>query len=374
MREFYILLLIFFIPLLSCGQNNYFISDRTTSIGIELVDNGDLINSRQCVVKMGDKIIKYSPDEVDEYGFKNGRVYISKEIEVGDSSKRVFLHRLKSGKATLYFYREKGVETYFIQKDGTLFIEIPKKNKAGERFTVQLSRLTNDCSNVHDACNFVSYNKRSLAKLISRYNLCELKPFPHLRYGLLTGYELSTLIPAKVQAFDLENFDYFFDGSFSLGLFIDKPLFVSSVSFHSELIFSRNGFSIDESVENRDLDFVANYSSLKVPILIRYTYPSKKIRPFINIGAVGTYLTRNETFLYQATIVGSTINISIAETPKMLSDKQLGYVIGGGIEYNFNYKSSLFFELRYCNQYFPGKYEFHGISTYSLCTGLNFHL
>lgn len=56
----------------------------------------------------------------------------------------------------------------------------------------------------------------------------------------------------------------------------------------------------------------------------------------------------------------------------MISDYQLGYVIGGGLEYKLNYKNSLFFELRYCNQYNQGNSKFIRNSAFSVLTGINF--
>ena len=173
--------------MLSFGQTEYFSTDSTASHGVELIDGGELINSQFCRVKKGEKTIEYTPYEVEEFGFKNGRVYISKEIQIADSSKRVFMERLHNGNTTLYYYRGKGIKTFFIQKDSTLFIEIPKQDTAKEDYSNQLSNLTNDCPSVLDASKLVRYNKKSLSKFIARYNKCELKPFPSFKYGLTVG-------------------------------------------------------------------------------------------------------------------------------------------------------------------------------------------
>ncbi len=358
-------------PILSFGQSEYFSTDSISSYGIKLVDGGDLINSQFCQVKKGNKTIQYTPYEVKEFGFKDGRVYISKEIQIADTSKRVFLERLHKGNTTLYYYKGKAIKTFFIQKDSTLFVEIPKQ-ATDEDYSKQLLNLTNDCSNVSDACKLVNYNKRSLSKLISRYNQCELKPFPHFKYGLITGYEFLRLIPSDVQNDNLEYFDYTYDGGFTIGLFLENPILVSDFSLHAELLLSKHGYSYNKLVDNKDLDFVANFTSLNVPLLLKYAYPSNKIRPFINIGINGTYLIKNETLLYETIIKETVIKINDTEVTSMLSDFQLGYVIGGGFEYRLNYKNSLLFELRYSNQYSQGSSEFIGNSTLSVLTGISF--
>jgi len=282
------------------------------------------------------------------------------------------LERLHKGETTLYYYKGKGFETFFIQKDSTLFVEIPKQNAVEEDYSKQLSNLTKDCSNVYVACKLVSYNKKSLYKFITRYEQCVLKPFPHFKYGLLLGYEFLRLIPSSEQNVNLEYFDYKYDGGSSIGLFLDNPILVSDFSVHAELLFTKHGYSYNKLVDNKDLDFVANFTSLNIPFLLRYAYPSNKIRPFINVGIKGTYFVKNKTLMQETIIDETTIEINDTEIRSMISDFQLGYVIGGGSEYKLNDKNSLFFELRYCNQYSQGDSEFVGNSAFSVLTGINF--
>lgn len=372
MKHLYIVFLISFFPILSFGQKEYFSTDSSTFVGIKLIDGGDLINSRLCQVKEGEKTIEYTPYEVKEFGFKDGRVYISKEIQIADSSKRVFLERLNNGETTLLYYKGKGIKTFFIQKDSTLFVEMPKRNTAGKYFSKQLLNLTKDCPNVLDACRLVRYNKKSLTKLISRYNQCEFKPFPHFKYGILIGYEFSKLIPLDEENEDLKYLDYKYDGGFSVGLFLDQPILVSDFSLHAELFLSKHAYSYNKLVENKDLDFVANLTSLSVPLLLRYAYPSNKFRPFINVGINGAYSIKNETLLYKTTISETTIEINDTESTSLISDIQLGYVVGAGLEYKLNSNNSLFFELRYNNQYPQGDSEFLSTTVFSLLTGIYF--
>lgn len=372
MKKCYTIALIVLIPILSYGQGEYFTTDSLTSFGLKLIDNGDLMNSRICEVKIKDKIVQYSPYEVKEYGFKNGRVYKSREIQLGDSTQKVFMECLTSGETTLFYYRGKGIKTFYLEKDSTLFAELPKKYEEKVIYAEQLSQITSDCFNVSDACKLVNYNKKSLSKLISRYNNCELKPFPFFRYGLLMGYEVSKLIPSKEQNQYLKYFDFNYEGSFSIGIFLDNPVLVSDFSVHMELLFSKHVYSYYKVQDSRELDFVANLSSLSIPFLLRYTYPSNKIRPFINFGPIGSYIAKNETLLFETTMSENTIEINDTKSASLISDIQLGYVIGSGLDYKLNYKNSLFFELRYINQLCQRDSEFYGTSAFCVLTGVNF--
>lgn len=373
MKYLYILFLLVFFPILTYGQNEYFSIDSTTYSGIKLIDGGDLINSKLCQVKKGDKIIEYTPYEVNEFGFKDGRVYVSKEIQISDSTKKVFLERLYEGKTTLYYYKEKGRKSFFIEKDGSLFVELQKGNSDNRSYNEQLSDITNDCSNVASAANLANYTKKSITKLVSRYNKCVLKPFPHFRYGLTMGYEFAKLVtPSENQSEDIKYFDFSYDGGYAIGLFIDNPILVSDFSLHSEIYFSKHGFSYNKLIDNKDIDFIANLSTLKVPLLIRYAYPSNKIRPFMNIGLVGSFHIRNKTQLYESTISKNTIEIDDVKLSSPIDNIQLGYCMGGGIEYKIKSRNSLFFEMRYTNQYGITIPETLRISGFNIVTGINF--
>lgn len=82
------------IPFGIYGQSTYFITDSISSFGANIIDYGDLLNARFCTVETANGIIQYTPNEVKEYGLKDGRIYVSKAIFANDSLKKFFLLRL----------------------------------------------------------------------------------------------------------------------------------------------------------------------------------------------------------------------------------------------------------------------------------------
>jgi hypothetical protein len=366
-----IMLFLILLPATIFGQSNYFSKDSVLSLGIKIIKGSDKDNSRFCRVKIGDQIIEYSPYEVQEYGFRDGRVYISKEINLEDSVKKVFLERLYSGKTSLFYYRGTGIHTFFLGKDSSQLLEIPRRNGNGLNYLKQLKDLISDCSNVTDAVRFVSYNKGSLTKLISRYNNCELKPFPHFRYGLAIGYEPVKLKPptAIINNY-IRYFNFRYDGGFMIGLFLDSPIVVSDFSLHTEVYFSRHGYSYNKMVANKDFDFIANISSLKLPVLIRYTYPSNKTRPFFNLGGIVNFNIKNESSIYETTKTVSIIEINDTQNGPLTDVFQAGFSIGSGVEYCLNLRNSLFLEFRYDKLY--GDPNTLSKSILNLITGINF--
>jgi len=301
-------------------------------------------------------------------------VYVSRKIQLPDSAQSVFLEILVKGKKTLYYYRGKRLKTFFVGNDSTLFVELPKNNasKTGN-FRDQLRQLTSDCPKTGEALKLVNYRKQQLAAFMNRYEDCELKPFPYLKVGMTIGYGMMKLAPTNRQMeASLDKLDFTYSGGFTVGLFVDQPILLSDFSVHAELYFSKYGFSYNKMIDNNDVDFVANVSSLKIPLMIRYTYPSNTLRPFINAGGIVANNFKNKMSLYTTTITGSTVETTTMEDISSGKQYQFGYTVGGGIEYNLNYRNHLFLELRYSKLFKPTGSDQPGSSEYHIVTGINF--
>jgi hypothetical protein len=351
MRATIIFLSICIISFKIYGQSAYYDRNNLVSVGANLVDYGSFSNSRLCIVKIGDSLFHYTPYEVSSYGFKDGRVYISKNIVVSDTIQRVFLQRLVKGNTTLYYFRGAKNKTFFLEKDSSMFIELPgSKNN----FNETLMAITADCPYLNYDLKHVRNTKTSLSKLITSYNICHVKPPPFLKYGLELGYGVSKLIPNSSMEYQyMKNLDFKYVSGFTIGLFADKQISLSDFSLYSGLYYSRYGYSFHQLIEINDIDFVTTVSSLKLPLLIKYTYPSKKFRPFVIAGGSAAYNFKINSSLYEATRNQSIIVIDNNDEKgaSFFYQYQLGFAIGYGIEYKFNPKNSLFFELRYNKLY-----------------------
>jgi len=369
----YIILTLILSTIIVKGQSEYFSTDSSTSFGIKLIDGGDLINSQFCVVKQGDKTIKYTPNEVKEFGFKDGRVYISKEIQIIDSSIRVFLERLHKGETVLYYYKGKGVKTFFIEKDSTLFVEVPKQDTDKEDYSKQLLNLTKDCPNVSDACKLVGYNKKSLSKFIARYNKCELKPFPFLKYGLFFGMVQSKLVLNSSSSDEiLLNASFKNDYNIYLGLFVDAPISASDFSIVTSLGLYKSSFSSNTLSNTYVADLLINQTTIKVPLMVRYTIPSFNFRPYFNIGLNYSYNLRNESVIYKAEIDNNIIQYQTPVKEDLIYDHQFGYACGMGIQYHINYKRIIFVEVRYNKEYSLKAVDIFNKNTIEIISGINF--
>jgi hypothetical protein len=278
----------------------------------------------------------------------------------------------------LYYYRGKTTKTFYWEKDSTKFYELPKYHKDHPEinFRKDLEYLTGDCENVRNATKLVSYNIKSLTKLVTNYNNCVLKPFQYFRYGLLLGYGLNKLETSTFKLNSTANINFKNEGDFLPGIFIDYPIEMSNFSLHSDLYFTKNGYSYisnytDKDLKQKNTAFVANTTSINIPVLVRYTFPTMDVRPFLNAGLIYTYNIKNSTSIYTSTIYPTYIETTEIDKTSHISKNELGISFGVGIEYVLNNKHSVFFELRH-NKLFslPNEYNFNK-SEFQLIVAVN---
>lgn len=358
-------------PFIVNGQRGYYVKDSLISVGVKLIDGGAIQNAKQCQVEIKKRTLIYSPDEVMEYGFKDGSVYISRIIIINNEEKKVFLERLNKGTLNFYYYKDKKGKKFFLEKDNGQLVEVLKKGIDNLNHKDFLESYIQDCNNVSDALKLVTYKKHSFTKFIDQYNSCLHKPFPFTKYGLIVGYGISKPQNSRISDEVLKNAVYKNDNTFNIGIFADIPILLSYFSLHPEIYFQKNAFSGHSSGVNTVYDIIINTTSFNIPLFIRYTYPTLKLRPYVNAGGVFTYNIRNNNAVYAATISNDIIEIQETNKSSIYSEKQIGYAVGGGIQYNIDYRKSLFFEFRYNNLYGLKK-ETYGNRNFQFLIGINF--
>lgn len=374
MRYVSVFFILFSAVILSFGQNSFYQTDSVVYYGSVIIDNGLIENAIRCEIKQKTNNLIYSPDEVLGYGFSDGRVYVSKQIQIGDSIKRVFLLRLVEDKTTLYVYYGKAHKVFYIEKDSASVIELLKYNKENKEvvFRKELSKITADCQSISNAIKLVTYKVKPLSKLIENYNNCSAEPFPFLKYGLILGCGVRSI---EIKGNKLAEYKDFvnnrYKGSILPGFFIDCPIEMSNFSFHTEMYLSRYRYSFSSTSTSNILDLVANTSSIHLPVLLRYTLPEMTIRPFVNGGLNVVYNMQNSTVLYNTLITPDYIELKSIDRTSYISKFQFGFSVGAGIEYKLNYRQSVFIEFR-CNKQLSSsnKYTFNNTQL-ELLTGLN---
>ncbi|MEL7146554.1 MAG: outer membrane beta-barrel protein [Bacteroidota bacterium] len=323
-------------------KSDYIATDSTLRSGINLINSIPKDNARFIRLKKKDGNVTYNPNQLSEYGFRNGTVYVSKSIPVSGRSKQVFLERIASGKINLYYYRANGIRTFFLERDSTIFTEVEK----GEEFRKVIAQYTNDLEWTADQVRLTKYNRKSLAKLIALYNKGLDKPMPFIRVGLIAGLNSTYLkTPSGISIERWKDVSFSPGSSFTFGIFGDLPIDMSNFSFNIGLHYAKSGFSSTLSDAQSDVDVIINYTSLSVPILVRYTLPNPGWRPFINAGGIYSHLLRNESIIYEFNFDQNTITTT-KEATQLLNNHRPGLAIGLGIQRQLQRRKTTSVEFR----------------------------
>ncbi|MBN1416088.1 MAG: PorT family protein [Bacteroidales bacterium] len=378
-------LLLLFIPsTVIVGQKGYYVKDSTMTVGVQMLDGGLVQNARSCQIKVKDRIITYTPYEVDEYGFKDDKVYIARIITLDQVEKKVFLERLSKGNLTLYYYKDKNGSKFFLEKESGQMIEISKNDSLNKTtgFHESLMTYSGECKFMSDQLKYVTYTKLSMQKYATWYNNCRHKPFPRFRYGAIAGYGITRIsaspeyIYRSIYDITIEDYsqqlDFKYDGGFIIGLFIDKPVSVSYFSLHAELYYARNAFSYNRRSEYSDVDLTVETNYLNLPVFFRYTCPFINYRPFVSAGGIYSFHLKSDSHGYTAIFNQNIIELNKPAYDLLTIRHQAGLTAGFGMQFNLSPKNSISVEIRYSKTYSIFSRELVLLNSFFILSGVNF--
>ena len=329
------------------AQRAYISRDTTTIVGVNLIPGSAAQNAQFIRLKDGKEIIQYSPDEIAGYRLSDGKVYVSRNVALAGSEKKVFLQKLVQGEMDLYYYTEDELQRFFLEtQDGQL---MPLSEQQDFRQT--LSRAMSDCEAVSEAIRLVSYRKNSLSRLVEMYNDCEERPFPYPKVGIAAGFQLTNIIVQDaILDYVLNLTDFQPRPTLSIGVFAELPIEATDLSFHTGLFASYNRFNVF-AADTSLYRVLVNIITLDIPLMTRYSFPTAKLRPFINAGAVLSYHIRNTNGIYVISDTGNSETPNLRAQQTILSDLMPGLALGGGLQYPLDYRRLLSLEVRYTRSY-----------------------
>jgi hypothetical protein len=375
MRTF-LLFLLFVVTNTVFGQKGYYVlKDSVLYVNVKVIESTDIENAEKCQVLIKNKVVEFSPYDVSEYGFTNGKKYFSRLIRYDTTEKRVFLEQLNKGKINLFYYKDRKGRKFFLEKDSGQIKEISKKTKLDTslNYKTTITTLMEDCYYATEAIKYVSYNRPSLIRITGTYDKCSKRPFPFTKFGLITGFGGTKLTSEVKTIYSTDNLLTFkIDGSFYNGLFIDIPILSSYFSIHSEINYTQNGFVINKRTKDYEIDIIAKTHTLSFPLIIRYIYPFEKFQPFINIGGVYNKYLKSNAQGRKTAFSDNIVEIGNFIDDVIQFNQQIGYTIGGGLAINLNTSHSLFIEIRYYNTYETRSWQSTKTTSAYLLTGINF--
>ena len=362
MKKIISVILLSLIPLGLYSQKtrDYYQTDSATVIGVKLIGGRDENNCQFVSVKRGKEIVKLFPDEVREYGFADGRIYFSKELNIDNAMKRVFLEKLVDGKMTLYYYKGKS-KLFFMERD-SIFSELTKRDASGRKhYRETLQALGVDCEYTGSFARRTWYNRYYMKRFGKRYYNC-MEIYRPVRFGIVGGWDFTGYSMLK-DAWGIESIP---TGSFfTFGAFADIPILQSRVSFHPEIFYLKQAYSLIHTLSESNLlekECITNIESYSIPLLIRYTWWKGKWNPYMNLGMTWQHYSRLENSVFTA-IISSGILYAQKIEPKLSPSKNA--IMGGvGVWCKINRRNAVFVEARTVYN----KYKY----TYNIFAGINF--
>ena len=364
-------------------------------------------NPSTCIFKRFDIAyeVTFYPEQLSAFGYKNGKRYESLDID----GKKSFFETLVKGDITVYnkgskYYLKKGDQLPVEIKDGKNLWTVEGTQKEYSSLADLLKYLTSG-SNVDIRDNLVlkndlipviaAYDKKS-GNSWNIYNRSFSEKELTLsawrsgvnrnRFGALGGINnyMLKINPSEDNIFLPESDK---ETGLMLGLSYERVLSKKSdkLTFRADLLFLNQKFYTYSERElingniSRD-DAFYNFSAIKLPLLLQYSFTGKRIIPYFNWGITGMYFFNTDYHHISEVEEFFLHNIRIYEDNDMvLNFSELSATISGGVKIRIvnntilNIEGRIEFGSGAFNKSFPEKGSFtqHSIQA-SVLIGVNF--
>lgn len=309
---------------LAWGQLNfkkgYIITNENDTVYGLINDGGGYRNSKICLFKQSHKkVVKYHPGEIKAYRMVNDKYYASKEIEIKDTLKAVFLEVVVRGKVNLYHYWKNKTLAFYIEKDNNLVglfneVGLLTYNSVDETILLygavrdvvvrnreyldSLRAVFKDSKPIVDRIEEVHYKETELANITRDYILekckgdnCIIYERDHKIYkptmGIYSGVRFNQFEFYSNYNSETVKSDVF--TSNPIGVFFNFPMHLinDNLSFQVEILSNQMSYQQDFGAGKGFLshsNYTIKNNTIGVPLLIKYEIGNHKIRPTIAVG------------------------------------------------------------------------------------------
>ncbi|MBB6612221.1 PorT family protein [Pontibacter sp. Tf4] len=408
MKQLYITLLLALVGTAGFAQKDfrpgYLVQNGDTLTG--LVDyRGAKQSSNVVIFKANQNASEqaFGPEHVQGFGFdKEQKLFQSKLIPAFDSlntPQTLFAEVLVKGQANLYFLRDPmQQDRFYISKGSAALQELrvedfkQKNMKQGHKYgnTMLMRRELYkpvlfhnfmDCNTIKEAdIDKVVLGYNSLTAIVKKYNQCVgqeeySKPQQKIKVGIgaVAGVSSSSL------SFTVDGEEHLFkDNSVKpiAGFFFhfSKPTFSEKISLQAEMLFTSLYYE-GNTGDNPTIPGTTTTENwldvkhLKIPVMLRYSYPRGTLRPYLHFGPVVNVIIAKDSETKTTTSLGGTSRTS---SKKLLEDDDyrnfaLGLIGGAGLSYPV-FGKPLSLEARYERNNGISHFNMHStrITSYSL--------
>lgn len=323
------------------AQGDFIVKDTSIVYGVKLIKGRSWENAMFITLRNNGVVSKYTPYEVSEFEFSDGLNFKAFNIIENGQSQRYFLELVDNGQIPLYYLKTKTDRRFFVSTHDSLQV-IPENRIERSKF---LSKVCVNCAHSVENASHVKLTKNSLRVYFKNYQTCSKSYLPRVKYGIKYGLSISKLKASQEE--DLlgkVNLDQSIEQLF--GTFIDLPLGASNFSFNAGLNIRQFKSTTAFAYNGDDYDLIVDQSRFEAPVLIRYTFLSSKVCPFLQLGLVYSTLLKDNGGLFKYELVGDDIFTNFNDQ-SFFNKNQLGLSLGSGMILMYNSKFPLVIELSY---------------------------
>ncbi len=370
-------------------RSGYIIKTNKDSVNGFVEYSSDKHNSTYCHFRetRRGKTTTFSPQELLAYGFHGDKQYKSVRLP-GASSEIVFVKVLATGPMKLYRHQKE----FLVRKDSLILLPVAKsvlvettegkKSRVDSRYKGLLNFLMADCNLSADETR---YTEIDLINLINNYNRCKgfeplyrkPKPIFKANYNIFAGYNSSHL---TVDLPDPATFNTSNTIVGGFGVDLSSPRIFDRLFFTIDVWYVKNFYQVyyqkQVSFNTVHTDVSMEFTSIKIPIGIRYNFLKDVNTPYIKGGMVLNHLFDHtiETIKETETTDGQ-VNTTKSSGTDLLQKGPKGIWFGVGYNKKLLKNLQLSIEFRYDQGggfIGTGLQNFSEVKNYNFLLGIRF--
>lgn len=338
-------------------QKGYIVKHNGDTIHGFIKEKGGIKNSKICIFKetKNGEAVKFFPEDIASFQILGDKLYKSKQIEIKEKKKTVFLEVLLEGETSLYYNWKGKPASYFIETENKALLALPKNYPAPKTKNNRYKDYTNidsykdtlsivffDNENTLKQIHLVNYTGKSLSNITKSYvqDQCRTgkcytyeKDFnlskPH--YGVFTGVRLADVtIKNNTEGILL----------FPVGIYYNFPMALINdrLSFQIELVYFKASYPKGHYLYYNKLDLELELKSniISIPLLFKYKLLKSRFSSSIGLGKETSFAWGNNIELFKKTGLNAPAG---------------GWFFELGFDYKLSSKMSIFSNIRYIQNY-----------------------
>ena len=339
----WIILFIFLFSSSGISQQKSYIIDneqiKTLDVGI-LWTKG-WVPYYEITVLFKDRREEYDASMISGYQTTWSNPFVSHEVDAGEW---VFLELIEDGELQLFKYSDRDFKPHFyVRKAGDeTFHEISNKRR---RSITNLKNLWTNCTKFKKLIDKANINESSLKRLIRAHNNCTYVHLPKFRKSIGIGVNNMSIFFSASRGYDSAipgGLLSFIAGSkrntsIAFEMNLDFPISDSDASFHTGLNF--NSWKFDDFTFGGlgDIEYTTHldFVDVHIPLGLKYTWPKRKLRPFVIGYFAPHFVISDKSFLRQDVI---TLNDGIFTRETRQDISRIGY--SGSLAFGLSYHLS----------------------------------